>query len=312
MSLEDTLAFVKALADDKVAIHGFRKLLSIAKQTCTSAKIAGCFFNFVQNSAAPVAHQASGYEPAHVVQQVAHTVKADSGKTSLPKKSPKEKASYLSKSSLPLSEKISSRSSLQEDDERPWTQVVHGRKPPRPQSKDKKAISSTSVPKSYVEVVSSPTPSSLNVAARFAGSNSAEITNMAAPQEVLPAALETCTTVHAPSVSASIPSSAITFLSDKERGQVLRGTAITRKLHLEFPVKIKEQLVQIRLSKLLGPDDDELHSLFAMSNSDAFKLKPSELGPALRVLWLDSHHTIMEKKAIISNFLFFSDIEMNE
>ena len=179
-------------------------------------------------------------------------------------------------------------------------------------SSAKDAASSTLTPKSYVEVVSSPTPSSLNVAARFAGSNSTEIANMAAPQEVLPAALETCTTVHAPSVSASISSTANTFLSDKERGQVLRGTAITRKLHLEFPAEIQEQLVQIRYSKLLGPDDDELHSLFAMSSSDAFKLKPPELGPALRVLWLDSHHTIMEKKAIISHFLFFSDNEMNE
>ena len=130
MSLEDSvLAFFTALGNNKVAIAGFRKTLYIAKQQgCTSVKIVGCFFNFTQNSPAPVDHQDGGSESARVVQQVAHTIRDGSKKILLSKKSSKGKASSPSESSVPLSENISSYSSLHEDDELPWTQVAYGHK----------------------------------------------------------------------------------------------------------------------------------------------------------------------------------------
>ena len=107
--------------------------------------------------------------------------------------------------------------------------------------------------------------------------------------------------------SASIFSRPKHLLSDKQRLQVQKGVKIARKLRLQFPKEIQNQLAHIRFSKLLGPDDAELHSILAMSNSDAGQKKPCELGHAVRKTPLHPHHSITEKKAFLTDLLFFSD-----
>ena len=96
--------------------------------------------------------------------------------------------------------------------------------------------------------------------------------------------------------------------TEKQRKQLQRGMKIAQTLHLELSKEFQEQLVQLHLTKFLGPDDDELHTLYAMPDSViiALKIKPPELGPLIRASWLSSH-TIRDKKAFLSELLFCSD-----
>ena len=184
----------------------------------------------------------------------------------------------------------------------------------------------THVPQSSNEVVSP-----FNFAARSAGSNLTETTSASSdsmkttsmpPQKIPSIADGVISQLELTSRSADliltapqeVPSIALEAsfgtnmpLTDNERAQVQKGILISRKLYLEFPKNIQAQMVQIRFSKLLGPDDDELHTLLAMPNSDAFKQKPLNLGPALRELWLHPHLSITEKKGILSQLFFLSD-----
>ena len=96
-------------------------------------------------------------------------------------------------------------------------------------------------------------------------------------------------------------------LSEKQRQQLQKGIKLTRKLYLDFPKEVQDQLIHTRATCLLGPDDDELHQILAMPSSDAFKKKPCELGPSIRELWLHPLHSITEKKALLTRLFFLSD-----
>ena len=177
------------------------------------------------------------------------------------------------------------------------------------------------VPSSSISAATADIDSSPKRSARYAGSNSMEITIMdpdsaiianmptqqldgisKEPQEPLTLFLHLRNMI-----SEAEEDSLLEPLTEKKRGQLQRGMKITQKLHLQFSEEIQKQFVQLHLTKFLGPDDDELHSIFAMPNSIiTLKIKPPELGPLIRKTWLWSN-TITEKKVFLSKLIFGPD-----
>ena len=193
---------------------------------------------------------------------------------------------------------------------------------PLPKKKKSSNTSTTStpiiavVPSSTISAATTDIDSPPTRTARYAGSNSMEITivdpdstvnaNMTPEQPPVGISKE-AQELHTILSELRIIISRTSLrgpLTEKERKQMQRGMKIAQALHLALPKEIQEQSVQLHLTKLLGPDDDELHTLLAMPDSIiTLNIKPPELGPLIRASWLTSS-TITDKKVFLSELLF--------